>query len=69
MLNIILLADHKDLLKEASNQIHTIINSQKIVIRFFIKEGEILMLNGFIERNVNKIGNVFRLLVAEYLHE
>jgi len=37
------------------------------VIRFFIKEGEILMLNGFIEINAKKIGNVFRLLVEEYL--
>jgi len=66
-INIILLADHKNLLKEGSNQIHTIINSQKVVIRFFIKEGEILMLNGFIETNAKKIGNVFRLLVEEYL--
>jgi len=66
-INIILLADHKDLLKEGSNQIHTIINGHKVVIRFFIKEGEILMLNGFIETNANRIGNVFRLLVEEYL--
>ena len=66
--NIVKLADHKGLLKEGPNQIHTIINNQKVVLRFFIKEGEILMLNGFIETNVNNIGNVFRLLVTEYYH-
>ncbi len=66
--NIIKLADQKGLLKDGSNQIHTIINNQKVVLRLFIKEGEILMLNGFIEANVNNIGNTFRLLVTEYLH-
>jgi len=66
--NIVKLADHKSLLKDGSNQIHTIINNQKVVLRFFIKEGEILMLNGFIETNVNNIGNVLKLFVKEYHH-
>jgi len=64
--NIVKLADHKNLLKHGPNQIHTIINNHKVVIRAFIEEGKVLRVNGFIEDNVNKIGNVFELLVKEY---
>ena len=66
--NIVKLADHKGLLKDGSNQIHTIIKNRKVVVRFFIREGEILMLNGFVETNVRNIGNVFKLFVTEYCH-
>ena len=65
-INIVRLADHKGLLKDGPNQIHTIIKNHKVVLRAFVKEGEILMLNGFIEDNVNYIGNTFELLVKEY---
>ncbi|MGB8367613.1 MAG: polymorphic toxin type 35 domain-containing protein [Candidatus Babeliales bacterium] len=67
--NIVKLADTKGLLEAGPNQIHTIINNQKVVIRTFIKEGIVLRVNGFIEINVNNIGNVFQLLVKEYQHE
>jgi len=63
---IIKLSDHKNLLKHGPNQIHTIINNHKAVIRAFIEESKVLKINGFIEDNVNKIGNVFELLVKEY---
>ncbi len=64
--NIVKLADHKNLLEAGPNQIHTIINNRKVVIRTFIRENKILRINGFIEDNVNYVGNVFELLVKEY---
>jgi len=67
-ISLVKLADHKGLLKDGPNQIHTIIKNHKVVIRTFVKEGKILMLNGFIENNVNYIGNVFGLLAMEYHH-
>jgi len=64
--NIVKLADHKNLLKIGPNQIHTIIKNRKVVIRAFIIKGKVLRINGFIETKVNNIGNVFELLVKEY---
>jgi len=63
--NIVKLADHKSLLKNGLNQTHTIIKNHRVIVRFFIGEGEILMLNGFIEVNANNIGNIVNLLVDE----
>jgi len=67
-LNIIKLADANGLLNYGPNQIHTIINNHKVVIRAFVREGEVLKINGFIETNVRNIGNTFKLLVKEYHH-
>jgi len=64
--NIVKLADHKNLLKIGPNQIHTIINNRKVVIRTFIEEGVILKINDFAGITNRNLGNVFELLVKEY---
>jgi len=69
--NIVKLADHKDLLKAGPNQIHTIINNHKVVIRIFIKEGVIKGLTKTYykipyERN-EYILEMIKNLINEYL--
>ncbi len=64
--NLVKMADHKGLLKTGPNQIHTIINNHKVVIRAFIEEGTVLRINGFKGTTARNIGNTFELLVTEY---
>ena len=64
--NIVKLADHKGLLKTGPNQIYTIINNHKVVIRTFIKEGVVLKINDFAGITSRNLGNTFELLVKEY---
>ncbi len=64
--NIIKIADGKGLLKAGPNQIHTIINNHKVVIRTFIKEGTVLKINGFKGTTARNLGNTFELLITEY---
>jgi len=66
--NIVKLADHKDLLKTGPNQIHTIIHNHKVVIRAFIKEGVVIKINGFTGITSRNLGNVFELFVTEYFY-
>lgn len=47
---------------EGSNEIHTIINGKETTIRFFVQNGEIINLDGFVGKSARVIGNLIDLL-------
>jgi len=67
--NIVKLADHKNLLIEGMNQIYTKIKNHEVTLRIFIKEGVVLKINGFKEITTRRLGNAFELFVTEYCYD
>ena len=47
---------------EGSNEIRTIINGKETTIRFFVKNGEIVNLDGFVGTSSRVIGNLINLI-------
>ena len=59
-IDIIINVDHKGLLKEGSNQIHTKINGYNTEIKLFIKNGEVLNIDGFAGHSNRIINNLVK---------